>query len=694
MGLKVWLVAMVAVAAGFAARSGEIELVQVGECHTEGSGIPCELTLDRSRLFFAQGSNGLSIVNLADPTRPTLLGSFECPGVVYSATVTGSMAYVSCGSAGLALLDVSEPTNPRKVGNIDIGGEVVESVVSGSTLYLGGVGTGVWSFDVSNPAQPIKLGQVAVADAINEMAALGNHLMLGGTNGLWSVDISRPNSPVVLTNVSFEQYGAGSLALAGTCLYATGSYTPLQLFDVSDPGVPVPITKVSVGNLGRVRVVTGSGRYVAVVDADEMVHVLERTEPFSLLEVAVEWGSRAELLGVAINETHVVIATHLGAIRVFAIHDPATLRSVARASLGERRSRTLLAVTTDTVHLCERTNLLTLARTDSEGYLTSQTNSLRPSTMPLSRQSMVITNGLGVALGEQPTVLVLDCRAPAHPKPIASVELDFTAQVMATDGRHAVAGGMRRLAAVDLSDPASPEVGDTLTKSGSFEALALAGDLVYVGGRQKLMQVFRIGESNTLSLVREWATESNTSYLLAAGDRLYALSTHLVPLTVYSLDDPAEPKLLGASSAEPLYHGGALMGDFLYAMKLVGGIDVLDVRDPKAIRRVAGTSLPIQSMVTDGTTLYANTDAYLYLFKGSIPPMEYRMIPLRFTASGFGFTVDGSPGKTIEVQRGLVLGEWQPWRTLTLATNAVQLEDPIAATPGAAYYRVIEKPTK
>ncbi|UCC64186.1 MAG: hypothetical protein JSV36_03775, partial [Anaerolineae bacterium] len=66
------------------------------------------------RAYVAAG-DGLVVVNVSDPTRPTGAGAYEfetLPGTGRDVAVAGRYAYVAAGQEGLQVVDVSDPVNP------------------------------------------------------------------------------------------------------------------------------------------------------------------------------------------------------------------------------------------------------------------------------------------------------------------------------------------------------------------------------------------------------------------------------------------------------------------------------------------------------------------------------------------------------------------------------------------------------
>jgi len=112
------------------------------------------------------GTRCFGVVRLVDvttPEVPRLLSVYRPPGSARSVFVTGAYAYVADGSAGLRIVDVSDPTRPREVGGTaPMPAATVH--VSGDYAYVGvdwrGTArySGVYVFDVSNRGAPVEVG--------------------------------------------------------------------------------------------------------------------------------------------------------------------------------------------------------------------------------------------------------------------------------------------------------------------------------------------------------------------------------------------------------------------------------------------------------------------------------------------------------------------------------------------------------
>ena len=100
---------------------------------------------------------GLQLINVSNPTNPSLLGSFNTAGTAFGVSVVGSIAYVAAATA-LQLINVSNPTNPSLLGSFNLAGYTSSINVVGSIAYVVTQYGGLQLFNVSNPTNPSLLG--------------------------------------------------------------------------------------------------------------------------------------------------------------------------------------------------------------------------------------------------------------------------------------------------------------------------------------------------------------------------------------------------------------------------------------------------------------------------------------------------------------------------------------------------------
>ena len=119
-----------------------------------------QITVMGSLALVSADSNGLIIVDVADPSRPRVCGRFTGPGDVCGVAVAGGRAYVADYTGGVSVVDLTDPRRPRSIGAWDEG-MVGEVAVAGDVAYVA-MGT-LTVLDVSDGRRPRRLATHTVA---------------------------------------------------------------------------------------------------------------------------------------------------------------------------------------------------------------------------------------------------------------------------------------------------------------------------------------------------------------------------------------------------------------------------------------------------------------------------------------------------------------------------------------------------
>jgi len=123
-------------------------------------------------------TSGLRILDISDPSVPRIVSSFYGgSSFLHDVYVRDGLAFLSHWDAGLIILDVGNgirggsPTSPREVSRIDMPGYLVHNAwywPSGGFVFLGdeiGIPGRVKIIDVHDLANPIEVGSIARSDA-------------------------------------------------------------------------------------------------------------------------------------------------------------------------------------------------------------------------------------------------------------------------------------------------------------------------------------------------------------------------------------------------------------------------------------------------------------------------------------------------------------------------------------------------
>jgi hypothetical protein len=144
----------------------------------------------------------LSVVDVANPTAPTVVGDVTLNAHGFAIARYGDYAYVICQQEypdteyTLEVVDVGTPTEPMSLGFIVLPGEARDLAISGDHAYVASDGLHV--IDIANPAAPQIVGTVDLPSS-GSIAVQGNYALITSLPAragvLHVIDISEPTLP-------------------------------------------------------------------------------------------------------------------------------------------------------------------------------------------------------------------------------------------------------------------------------------------------------------------------------------------------------------------------------------------------------------------------------------------------------------------------------------------------------------------
>jgi len=184
--------------------------------------------------YVAVDDYGLDMINVTDPSNPTLVGEYVPTGGfgIHDVYVVGQYAYVLADQ--LRIVDVSSPAAPSEMGAFDTPGDARRLCVADSIAYVADGEAGLRLIDVSDPANLVELSHIDppegfAANAVDvDTSSPGNfRLYAASTSGLGSwlqcFDVSDLGSPSLLAEHYVEGSVLNDLDVYGNYVYAGGS---------------------------------------------------------------------------------------------------------------------------------------------------------------------------------------------------------------------------------------------------------------------------------------------------------------------------------------------------------------------------------------------------------------------------------------------------------------------------------------
>ncbi|MEZ4746823.1 MAG: T9SS type A sorting domain-containing protein [Calditrichia bacterium] len=528
-------------------------------------------------LVVANGEN-LSIINVQNPTSPSLVGNAALSSTAEGVATSGNYAYVAAGGAGLQIYDISNPANPTWVSAIDTlsWGEGV--VISQPYCYMAHGGrTSI--IDISNPAAPVLVSQIP------------------SFSGGWNQDVNVRSG------------------YAYICEYDFG----IQVVNVTNPASPSQANWVDTGN--RTAFMVFDGNYGYVANGDSGLRVLDVSIPSSPVEVGILptsdrvrkiWFGAITIGGtptghiycaaqsamIAVNVSNPVSMTVSGQLTVQPAADGSAFSTfvdgdkayVAYGSAGLR-----------ILDVSNPANISELGQFDTPG----------------DAREVVVKDDVAFIADRDEGVRVVDVSNPAAPTEITSIATP-RARGIAISGNYVyVAASDSGLAVIDATNASSPV---WVASSSAFygEGVAAFGNIAAITRWDNVLFFDVTNPAAPAAKGESGGLANGTAGLAVNGN--YSYVHDFDTLRIYDLSNLDAPVEVGKSFSGGSWDGTASIdGNFAYLNCEEYGLRVFDISNPANPTEVAYfDDAPIARGVTaknglayvaeraDGLTIYRN----------------------------------------------------------------------------------------
>jgi hypothetical protein len=196
--------------------------------------------------YVGAGASGLHVVDLQDPAGPRLVTTLNRNA--YEVALQGNLAFISELYGGVTLVDITDPTDPKAVGGITGNWSSRDMQAVDDLLYIAAsnfpAASALLIYDIADPANPVLVGSRNTgSESPRHVEVSGSYAYLGvGTlqGVLAVVDVSNAASPKYVSQLAFPSY-LYDMTLSGDHILLTLPFAPgggLRSVDVSNPRQP------------------------------------------------------------------------------------------------------------------------------------------------------------------------------------------------------------------------------------------------------------------------------------------------------------------------------------------------------------------------------------------------------------------------------------------------------------------------
>jgi hypothetical protein len=505
------------------------------------------------------------------PFVPTLLGSYDTPGLATGVVISGTLAYVADGSTGLQIIDVNNPASPMLSGTYDTPGSAAGVVVSGTSAYVADGSAGLQIINVSNPASPLLLGSYDTPGTASGVAVSGTVAYVAdGSSGLQIINVSDPASPTLLGSYDTPGLAAGVVVL-GTVAYVADGSSGLQIISVSNPASPTLVGTFDTPGTALGLAVSGTAAYVADGSAGlQIINVSNPTSP-TLIGTYDTPGSAA---GVAVSGSVAYVADGSSGHQTIDVSNPASPSLVG--SYDTPGSAAGVAVSGTVAYVADQGSGLQIMNASSPGNPAP----LGSYDTPDAAVGVAVAGTVAYVADQASGLQIINVSNPASPTLLGTYNTAGTAVGVAVSGTLAyVADGFSGLRIINVSNPASPVLLGTYDTPDDALGVAVSGTVAYVADGFSGLQIINVNNPASPVLLGTYNTPAFARAVAVKGTVAY-VADQQSGLQIINVSNPASPTLLGNYDTPGTAVGLAVAGILAYVADGSSGLQIIDVNNP------------------------------------------------------------------------------------------------------------------
>ena len=525
---------------------------------------------------------GLRILDVSDPTSPTIIGELLGLKDAGYIDIVGDNAVLSTRH-DLMTLDTTDPTAPAVIGAIDVfnGHPAGECRIVGDYVLLARHVDHGAIYDISDPANPTYVGLLDKHDP-TYVEVDANLAFVGADNGnnyLTVFDVTNPAQPVKLTTIGTPDDVRDVIALDGR-LYIADADSGVLIYDLSTPQSPALIGHYNVGHFAYR--IGSDGATVCALLSDVGLQLIDVTDP-----------APPPLVG-SLDTSGCVNLTLVGDLGYVA----AGRSGMCIADVSSPDAMFLLGG----IDTPGTTNDIEV---DGDfAFLADGETGLRV---------------INVANPTQP-VKVGDVLTPGH---AFGVDLSDKIAFVASDP-----GGV---AVFNVSNPAFPQLIDVIDTPGRPRDVLVDGNVAYVASYQSGLYVYDVSDPANITQIAFSDQPKYALRLHLEGDLLY-IANSFNSFYIVDVSNPTSPVVVGQADVDDCV-GITVDGDLAFASSNHHGLHIFDVSDP------ARPILIARYDVYDGSYGVTHRDGLAYVCFGLagvhvVNPSDCPPCPADFNADG------------------------------------------------------------
>ncbi len=286
---------------------------------------------DGQRLYIAESSYGISVLDISDPAMPQRIGYVGTPGEPGGLALYGNYLYVASSSQGVQIIDTRRFTPRRLSAAIDTPGGTNDIALDGRWIYVADGDAGLQVIDRGDMENLKLVAHLPTRSRATHLVTARDMLYLAVKGReLLVVDVRNPLLPRLVSRLALP-VDLSDLAIRDTTLFASSFSKKLLRIDISDAAHPRILESLDLpGKAWRIALV-GDDVFIAAEKAGLQIARFLPGKPGRLIaNLTRPWPMTAfaASLGIAVRDGYAYLVQGEEGLQIIDIGNPEKPREV------------------------------------------------------------------------------------------------------------------------------------------------------------------------------------------------------------------------------------------------------------------------------------------------------------------------------------------------------------------------------
>jgi hypothetical protein len=454
------------------------------------------------------GSQGLQIVDIADPYQPAVIGSAATDHFASAVTVQFPYAYVADWQGGIKIFDLQTLSNPLLLAHIPTS-LTYDTAVQGNYLFAADSIFGLAVYDISDFNQITKLAGYTELSICNQILLSGNQAYVAdGSRGVQVLNISDifDIKPLELISTDYAAF----ILKDGFYVYSAEDAYGLKVIKLGIRRNRSAVVK-SIATNHTSQDLALSEKYALVANEIGSVHIIDIGQTNTASVVKTVFGMIP--FGVAVKDTYALVSNiKLHVIDFSKVEQADIVNVVDGPAVGKN-------------HVYGNYCFASLGCCGVMIYdISDPLHGYPVSSFPTANVQSCFAQGdyLYIAASNY-GLRIFDISHIDNPQSIISFPLNFAHDVNVVDDLAYVPDGDQGLQIIDVSNPERPQIINTVKTGGNAVGIDISGQYAYLANSSVGLQIVDIKNPLQAKIVKTIHSKGQPNTVKVCGKNVYLL---------------------------------------------------------------------------------------------------------------------------------------------------------------------------